>query len=96
MSGTVYTIGPDDSVEAALGTMRKNKVRRVPVVESGRLVGILSLRDLTSALPSWQLGGGPHETAAEALVETFVVISEPRNGVRIADPRRSREAGSRA
>jgi CBS domain-containing protein len=37
---------PEDSVEAAIETMRMHAVRRIPVVEDGRPVGIVSLGDL--------------------------------------------------
>jgi CBS domain-containing protein len=40
------TIGPDDELDAALQRMAKDQVRRLPVVESGRLVGILAQADV--------------------------------------------------
>ncbi|WP_030667803.1 CBS domain-containing protein [Streptomyces sp. NRRL B-1347] len=39
-------VGPDDEVAAAVGLMRDHAVRRLPVVESGRPVGMVSLGDL--------------------------------------------------
>ena len=39
-------LGPDDSVDAALLLMREHRVGCVLVVEDGRLVGILTERDL--------------------------------------------------
>jgi CBS domain-containing protein len=37
---------PDDDVEAAIKTMHSKAIRRLPVVEDGRPVGVLSLGDL--------------------------------------------------
>ena len=40
------TVGPDDSVDQAIQIIRERAVRRVPVVEGGRPVGIISIGDL--------------------------------------------------
>ena len=45
-SSDVVTIGPDQSVDDAAELMRDKAVRRVPVIDKGRLVGIVSLGDL--------------------------------------------------
>jgi CBS domain-containing protein len=42
------TIGPDDPVEEAVSLMRQHAIRRLPVVEDGRPVGIVSLGDLAA------------------------------------------------
>ncbi|MFJ2768764.1 CBS domain-containing protein [Streptomyces sp. NPDC087300] len=39
-------VTPDDAVSAAVGLMRDHAVRRLPVVEDGRPVGMISLGDL--------------------------------------------------
>ena len=39
-------VGPDDAVSAAVELMRDHAVRRLPVVEDGRAVGMVSLGDL--------------------------------------------------
>ena len=39
-------IGPDDAVSAAVELMRDHAVRRLPVVENGHAVGMVSLGDL--------------------------------------------------
>lgn len=40
------TVGPDDPVEEAARRMREQAVRRIPVVDGARPVGIVSLGDL--------------------------------------------------
>lgn len=48
-SGDVVTVGPDDDVADAARTMGDAAVRRLPVVEDGRAIGIVSLGDLAQA-----------------------------------------------
>jgi CBS domain-containing protein len=45
-SRELTTISPDETVDAAVALMRERSIRRLPVVESGRAVGIVSLGDL--------------------------------------------------
>ena len=52
----VVTIGADDSVEEALRTMSDHQVRRLPVIDGHRLVGMVSLKDLVQALPDPKAG----------------------------------------
>jgi CBS domain-containing protein len=42
----VVTVEPGQSVDDVISLMREEKIRRVPVVEDGRAVGIVSLGDL--------------------------------------------------
>jgi CBS domain-containing protein len=44
--GTVVTIGADDPISEALQTMSRNRVRRLPVIDGRRLVGIISQADI--------------------------------------------------
>ena len=45
-SGNVATVTPDQKLEDAVKLMRDQDVRRAPVVQDGKPVGILSLGDL--------------------------------------------------
>lgn len=45
-SSDLDTLGPDDDLGAAVELLRDDAVRRIPVVEDGTAVGILSLGDL--------------------------------------------------
>ena len=49
LSGDLETVAPDDTVAAAMSRMRAANVRRLPVIENGRPVGIVSLGDLSLA-----------------------------------------------
>ena len=48
-SRDVHTLTPDQSVDDAIELVRRHDVRRVPVVQDGRPVGIVSLGDLAIA-----------------------------------------------
>jgi CBS domain-containing protein len=52
----VVTIGADDPLEEARRTMEKHQVRRLPVIDGHRLVGMVSQGDLAKALPDEQTG----------------------------------------
>jgi CBS domain-containing protein len=45
-SRAILALRPEDAVETAIATMREHAVRRLPVVEEGQPVGIVSLGDL--------------------------------------------------
>jgi CBS domain-containing protein len=46
----VTTVGPDETVDKVAELMRKKAIRRVPVVEGGNLVGVVSLGDLAKKM----------------------------------------------
>src|SRR5690606_38471029 len=52
MSTNVITITPDTTVPDALVMMEEKGIRRLPVVDKNRLVGIVTLLDLVRASPS--------------------------------------------
>ena len=45
------TIGADDSAEHVLATMTSHKVRRLPVIDGEKLVGMVSIGDVARSLP---------------------------------------------
>jgi len=45
-SANVVTVTPDEDLDAALQKMAKHQVRRLPVVEDGRLIGIVAQADV--------------------------------------------------
>jgi acetoin utilization protein AcuB len=52
MSHPVITIPPEMPVVDALNLMKRERIRRTPVVKDGKLVGIVSDKDLLNASPS--------------------------------------------
>jgi CBS domain-containing protein len=50
MSRNLHEVGPDDSVEEAASIMTRHRINRLPVVEDGRLVGIVTRGDIISGL----------------------------------------------
>ncbi len=52
MSKNLITIGPDDSLEKAMDLMKKHRIRRLPVMDGDRLVGIVTDRDVREAWAS--------------------------------------------
>ncbi|MEV5428057.1 CBS domain-containing protein [Streptomyces sp. NPDC052701] len=54
--GEAVTIGADDGAEEILSTMASHKVRRLPVIDGHRLVGIVALADVARALPDRAVG----------------------------------------
>jgi CBS domain-containing protein len=46
MTTTVVTCAPDDSLVKVIGLMHARTVRHVPVVEGGRPIGMISIRDV--------------------------------------------------
>jgi acetoin utilization protein AcuB len=46
------TVGPQDSFRHAMNLIRQRGIRHLPVVEGGRLVGIVTDRDIRQASPS--------------------------------------------
>lgn len=52
MTPNPITISPSTALADALEIMRKNNFRRLPVVEQGKLVGIVTDRDLREVSPS--------------------------------------------
>jgi acetoin utilization protein AcuB len=52
MTRNPLTTTPDTSITDALDFMRREKVRRLPVIDRGKLVGIVAEKDLLNASPS--------------------------------------------
>lgn len=80
MSVGVITIGPDELAGNAMTKMREHNIRHLVVIEDGRLVGIVSERDI----------GGPRATAqrhippVRELMATDVVSVSPATTLRQA------------
>ncbi len=49
MTTDVRTCGPDDEVDSLRNTMTEHRIRHLPVVGEGRLVGIVSIGDVVKS-----------------------------------------------
>jgi len=46
MTAAVITCGPDTKIDDVMGLMTERRIRHIPVLESGALVGIVSIGDV--------------------------------------------------
>ena len=51
MTHYVITTSPDSPIEKAIQLMIENKVKKIPVVDEGELVGIITMTDVVLAQP---------------------------------------------
>jgi CBS domain-containing protein len=54
--GEAVTVGADDDAETVMRTMAEHRVRRLPVIDGHKLVGIVAQADVARALPSSETG----------------------------------------
>lgn len=82
MSQPVITVRPETTVHDALHLMQSERIRRVPVLDHGRLVGMVSMKDLLNASPSpatslsiWELNYLLSKlTVAQVMTKTVLTI----------------------
>lgn len=82
MSPEPVTLSPYDSEQQAIRLMRARHVRRIPIVEDGRIVGIVTLDDLLMA------GVVDRATAAE-IVEAQLAEPAPAKAPGVSYPTRT-------
>lgn len=70
MTTEVVTVTPETTIAEALRITRGNRIRHLPVVEDGRLAGVVSDRDLRLALPP--IWAAEHAALQQALEERTV------------------------
>ena len=77
MSREVYSVSPDAELEDAEEIMRKAQVRRIPVIDGDRLVGVLSLNDLARKAAS--SSGKQGQALRTNVAETLGAVSRHRH-----------------
>jgi len=55
MSVDPATVAPGDSLQKVIELLRRRDIRSVPVIENGRLVGIVTDRDVRQVAPAYPL-----------------------------------------
>jgi CBS domain-containing protein len=65
MSSGLATVQPDDDVNRVMELMKREQVRRIPVVEGDRLVGIIAQADVATDLGSDRKTGDVVEKISE-------------------------------
>jgi CBS domain-containing membrane protein len=56
MMGSPVTLKPEDTLDLANDVISLGRIRHIPVVDDGRLAGLLSERDLIGAAATRSLG----------------------------------------
>jgi CBS domain-containing protein len=84
MTREVRTLGPNDQLALADELMKQGRFRHVVVVDEGRVVGVLSQRDIFHGALAWSLGHGrkAHEqllaaTSVKNVMASHVVTVDP-------------------
>lgn len=72
MSNVVFRIEPAQTIEKAEELMRSKRVRRLPVVEGDKLVGMISVGDIARAAQARKA------VSANEVNATLAAIVEPR------------------
>jgi len=65
VTGTPTTVTPDTDVRTASELMAREQIRRLPVVEGGRLIGVVSIGDLAVDVGKDKLVGDALEKISE-------------------------------
>jgi acetoin utilization protein AcuB len=84
MTREVRTLGPNERLSVADELMKQGRFRHVVVIEDGRVVGVVSRRDIFHGALAWSLGQGKksHEallasSPAKEVMATHVVTVDP-------------------
>ena len=89
MKSPVFTVTPDTLIDTALETMREKHVRRLPVVENGKLVGLVTRDRLREAIPSfptpltlWGLHYQLSRMKVRDVMITDVIVAHPDDTIK--------------
>jgi len=50
MTKVVYYVGPDQTMEECMAQMTDKRIRHLPVVEAGKVIGVISIGDVVKAI----------------------------------------------
>lgn len=75
ISGDVYSTHPEQDIDKVEATMAARQIRRMPVIEMGALVGIVTVGDLARYAEAHPVKGA---LSSPALTKTMAAIVHPR------------------
>jgi CBS domain-containing protein len=91
MTPNPVTITPKTTLPEAHRLMKERKIRRLPVLEDGRLVGVVTLGDIREAEPSaatslsvWELNYLLDTLTIDKIMRRNVLTVSPRTSIRDA------------
>jgi CBS domain-containing protein len=70
MTGRVFAVRPDQSVEGCMGLMTEKRIRHLPVMRDEEVVGVISIGDVVKALISQQANTIEH-------LESYITTGYP-------------------
>lgn len=92
VSEDVETIDPDSDIGEALELMSRKQIRRLPVVDSGELVGMLSIGDIAVKQGDQEESGSVLKDVSQGVKNSRMAQAQPPRREH-ADPRTATEAG---
>ena len=84
MTRNLVTLSPEASVAEALMLCRERRIRHIPILEEGRLVGIVSDRDLRDASPALgdaERASALQETRIGDVMTREVITADPQDSI---------------
>ena len=80
MTRDVATVAPDTPLAAIATLLEKRRIKRVPVLDEGHLVGVVSRSDLVHALASAARAGAPAGPSTDDAIRALVLAELRRQG----------------
>jgi acetoin utilization protein AcuB len=79
MSCDPTSVGPNDPLQRVIELLRRRDIRSVPVLEDGRLIGIVTNRDVRQVAPGYPLLHDENEIRrySERLTVTAAMTADP-------------------
>ncbi|RNF40812.1 acetoin utilization AcuB family protein [Planococcus salinus] len=71
MKTDIHTLEPQQSIQDVVALFEEKRIRHAPVVENGKVVGVISDRDLKDAMPS-RFSASPSTETYETKIESIM------------------------
>lgn len=73
MSCEIVSVSKDTTIAEIACVLETHAIKRVPVIEDGRLIGIVSRSDVLRGLASLNAGGNPGEAASDLVIRQSII-----------------------